>query len=269
MIPMLAIERTLRTAWGFCATGLLVAGCAPTAHLDPYPVADLESSLLAPTGSLEETDALGLAYAILGTEVAIQAALVSASELPGVRRSPEFVAVEIRNCGKRDAARMVVSYPCLGWPQGELAIASTTLTPNENGDYDLELLQIDLGAGAMIDGSATLRVEGVANPTTTERALLAPIAVLDGFPERFDHLSRVGVRIDLTRGSEKVESLAEILGQTYAFRFDEKSGPSVVNYTVRDARNVWTCRTEVDGQRILRSECKTPVGHGDYAVLRF
>lgn len=249
--------------------GLLVGACSPTAHLDPLPLETLEAQLAAPTGALEETDALGLAYAILGSDVALSATLVAATELPGVRRSPHFALVEVASCGQHEAQRMVVDYPCLGFPAGQLGIVSESLTPNENGDYELSLEAIDLGAGAEVDGSALMRVEGVANPTTTERALLSPVARLEAFPERFAELSRVGLRIGLTQGAEEIEGVAEILGQTYSFRFTDTNSPAGALYSVRDARNLWTCRSERDGRQILKSECKTPVGHGDFAVLRF
>jgi hypothetical protein len=253
----------------FPIMGLLVGACSPTAHLDPLPLETLEAQLAAPTGALEETDALGLAYAILGTDVALSATLVAATELPGVRRSPHFALVEVASCGQHDEQKMIVDYPCLGFPAGQLGIVSDSLTPNENGDYELSLEAIDLGAGAEVDGSALMRVEGVANPTTTERALLSPIAHLEAFPERFAELSRVGLRIGLTRGAEEIEGVAEILGETFSFRFTDTNSPAGALYSVRDARNLWTCRSERDGRQILKSECKTPVGHGDFAVLRF
>lgn len=248
---------------------LVTVGCSATAHLDPLPLDQVESALAAPTGALEATDALGLAYVILGADVALNATLVAASELPGVRRSPHFALVEVASCGQHEPARMVVDYPCLGFPAGQLGIVSESLTPNENGDYDLSLEGINLGEGAEVDGDAHLRVEGVANPTTTERALLAPVARLGSFPERFQELDQVGLRIGLTRGAEDVEGVAVILGETYAFRFTDTHSKAGALYSVRDARNLWTCRSEREGRQILKSECKTPVGHGDFAVLRF
>ncbi|MCC7385157.1 MAG: hypothetical protein IT384_25140 [Deltaproteobacteria bacterium] len=247
--------------------GALVA-CGPTVNLEPFPLEAIDDGMATPTGILEDTDALGLAYAAFEAHRFMSVLLIAADQIPGIRRSGRYAGAESSHCADGDEVVKRIDYACLGHPAGRLELRSVTINANDNGDYRLELSEIDVGAGDVIDGSARLRVEGVANPTIPERSLLAPVARLGGFPDFFSTLQRVAVRVFSQRGSEGTDGILEMLGRTYAFQIISVEADRL-RYTLRDARNVWTCRSEVSGRTIGSSECRTPAGQGDYAVFEF
>lgn len=250
------------------AASLFLFACDPTARLQSFPLDDVDAAMKLPTGALERTDALGLAYTVLGTQRFLRASLVAADQLPGLRLASAYAAATASRCARREDLRTAVDYGCLGFPSGELDVRALSRHPNDNGDYALELSGIDLAEGEVLDGSSPMRVEGVANPTEPERVVFAPVATLEGFPRFFTDLEHVAVRISTAGGEQGTDCVTTVLEDTFVFQvlaLDE----AALSFAVRDARNLWTCRSELEGRRIRHSECRTPVGQGDYARLRF
>jgi hypothetical protein len=268
-------QRERRRVGWLCQSGprrscwiVLAFGCSPAGDLVPFPLAEVEDHLAMPTGALERTDALGVAYAAFETDRFMTFAAVVADQIPGLRQSSRYAELDSSACTEKEDLFTRVDYRCLGHPDGELTVRALGRYPNDNGEYELELSGVDLGHGDRIDGTAHLLVEGIANPTAPERAILIPVARLGGFPRFFSLLERVAVEMSTENGDEGVEYLSSILNATFVAEVQEVTDSSLL-YTVRDAGNLWTCRSERDEMRLMGSECRTPVGQGDFGVLRF
>ena len=116
-----------------------------------------------------------------------------------------------------------------------------------------------------------MRVEGIANPLAVEKTTLAPTAIVDGMPRFFERLEQAGIVIDNSRGNEDLYYVVAVLAATFVAQVDEvQSTDEYLVYTVRDAKNLWSCTTRItEDNGLCGSECRTPVGQGDFAELRF
>lgn len=249
--------------------GVLASACSPTGALTRLDVDGIDDRLAAPSGELESTDALGLAYLILNTREVLGVIRPSVAELPGLNRSPLFEQAEVIQCRSDDDQGFVIDYDCLPEKSGKLRVAADRGFANENGDYTLELQNVSVKTGIRIEGSALMRVEGVANPTKVEKTIIAPIGFVTGSPERFDAVEKTAIVVDNTRGKEKLACLTVVLDETYSWSVTDSRRDGELGYSIRDKRNIWDCTSQVDGMSILSSECRTPIGQGDFAVLRF
>lgn len=257
------LSRTLVLAW------LAGAACTPLGALQPYDVDRIEDDIEAPSGELETTDSLGLAYMIFATRAVLAGVSVASAELPGLNRSPLFDQEDVVQCRSEAENGFEIDYACLPEKSGRLRVTAASGFANENGDYRLGLEGLSVVPGLSIDANADMRVEGVANPTMTERTTVAPLGFVNEMPERFRAVEQTAFVIDNTRGKEKLTFVTIILEDTYAWTVTDSRRDGELGYTIRDRRNIWDCTSEVDGTSILSSECRTPVGQGDFAVLRF
>lgn len=243
--------------------------CSPTRVLTPLSLDDVEEALESPSGELEITDAKGLAYTVLATDRLVSTFTIAAPELPGFQRSPLFDPRDLGDCVREHNRGFDIDYVCLGHPSGTLRVEATGEFANENGDYDVKLDAISIEEGIVIEGSAMMRVSGIANPTSPERTVVAPIAYVAGLPERFEAVERTAVVLNNDRGDETLSCVTTTLQKTFVFRSLESPDPEELLYTVRDKKNVWDCISRLEGLSILKSECRTPIGQGDFAVLEF
>ncbi|MBK8012598.1 MAG: hypothetical protein IPK13_14705 [Deltaproteobacteria bacterium] len=266
-------------AFVFAVVSAFVSGCAPFAGFESFALDEVEPALDQPTGVLESTDGLRLTYSILGADRLTDLLRFSASELPGLRRISSSTANTSDNpgqdaeCKQDDGTMVFVDYACLGLRAGGIRVTARAETPNENGDYAVELLGLN-GAPAMttpellIDGEANMRVVGIANPNADDRIIIAPVALLDGLPEDFQRLENVGARLRISNGRWIVDHVASQFDVTFALSVTGKTTDRVA-FRVNDVRNTWSCEAKLEGAIVMETECRTPVGQGDYAVLRF
>ncbi len=245
------------------------AACTPLGALQPYDIDRVEQDLDSPSGELETTDSLGLAYMIFATRAVLSGVTVASAELPGLNRSPLFDQEDVVQCRSEVENGFEIDFECLPEKQGTLRVTNSSGFANENGDYRLQLEDLSVVPGLSIDASADMRVEGVANPTMVERTTVAPLGFVNEMPERFRAVEQTAFVVENERGREKLSFVTVILEDTYAWAVTDSRRDGELGYTIRDRRNLWDCTSEVDGTSILSSECRTPVGQGDFAVLRF
>ncbi|MCA9549092.1 MAG: hypothetical protein KC933_03590 [Myxococcales bacterium] len=260
-----------RVVCSMVAAGLL-AGCDPTGALIPMDLDTIEQALGAPNGELETTDARGLAYTIYNLRTVLQAVEVAAEALPGIDRSPLFEAdaPDLTGCIKDVPRGFEVDFPCLGLVAGKLKLEAMSELANDNGTYQLSLTRASLSEGLYAEGSFQMRVEGIANPVAVEKTTLAPVARLNGMPRFFETVEQAGIVIDNSRGNEALYYVASVLDATFVVQVDEtQSTDTALLFRVQDVKNLWTCTSKLDGNTITSSECRTPVGQGDFAELRF
>ena len=244
--------------------------CTPTGALTRLDVDGIDDRLALPSGELEETDALGLAYLIINTREVLEAIAPAAAELPGMNRSPLFDQSDVVQCRKDDDSGYEIDYDCLPEDRsGALRVDPERGFANENGDYRIELKNISVKDGVTVEADALMRVEGVANPTKVEKTIFAPVGFVRGMPPTFDAVEQTAIVVDNTRGKEKLSCLTMVLDQTYAWSVTDSKRDGELGYSIRDKRNIWDCTSQVDGTTIVSSECRTPIGQGDFAVLRF
>ena len=254
------------------ALGALVvlAGCDPTGALVPLDLDRIEQALGAPTGELETTDARGLAYTVYNARTVLSAVTVAAEVLPGIDRSPLFMPRQLSGCTKDVPRGFEVDFPCLGLVAGKLRLEAMSELANDNGTYQLSLTRASLAAGLYAEGTFQMRVEGIANPVAVEKTTLAPVARINGMPRFFEVLEEAGIVIDNTRGNEALYYVVAILGGTFVIQVDEQqSSDTALVYSIEDAKNLWSCVSKRDANTITESECRTPVGQGDFAELKF
>lgn len=249
--------------------GVVAFGCSPTGALTAMPIEGIDDRIAAPSGELEVTDALGLAYMISATRAFFVGVAASSAELPGLNRSPLFDHDEVVQCRTEEPDGFSIDYDCLPEKEGRLRIFAESGFANENGDYRLQLDALSVEEGLTLDATARMRVEGIANPTKVEKTIIAPVGFVDGLPDRFRAVENTAIVVDNTRGSEKVTCVTIILGETYAWTLTDSRRDGELDYSIRDKRNIWECTSQIDGASILGSECRTPVGQGDFAVLKF
>lgn len=245
------------------------AGCGASGSLAPLDLDQVEQALGAPTGELEATDARGLAYALYNTRSVLEVALAAASALPGIERSPLFTPTDLEGCQKDVARGFEVDLPCLGHPTGKVRVQAQSELANDNGTYELTLARASIRSDLIVDGAFPMRVEGIANPVAVEKTTLAPIAVIDGMPRFFETLEQTGIVIDNSRGNEAVYIVLSVLQGTFVVQVDDKAPEGTLAYTVQDVKNLWSCSSMVKDHEITQSECRTPVGQGDFAELKF
>lgn len=250
-------------------TVVACAACTPLGALQPYDIDRVEQDLESPSGELETTDSLGLAYMIFATRAVLAGVGVAAAELPGLNRSPLFDQDDVVQCRSEVEGGFEIDYECLPDKGGRLRVTTASGFANENGDYRIQLEGLSVVAGLSIDATAEMRVEGVANPTMVERTTVAPLGFVNEMPERFRAVEQTAFVVENERGKEKLSFITVVLEDTYAWAVTDSRRDGELGYTIRDRRNVWDCTSEVDGTSILSSECRTPVGQGDFAVLRF
>lgn len=247
------------------------SACSPTSVLTSMSLDAVEDAIGEPTGELEIADARGLAYRVLGTDAIVRSLAPAASRLPGVHRSPLFPQQDMGSCVEERQGGLHIDYACAGG-SGTLRLDASGDFANENGDYAIAMDGLSTEAGIAIDGEAEMRVAGVANPTAPERTSIAPIAYVEGLPDRYEAIEQSAIVVDNERGHEAMACVTMLLGESFAYEVGEAAHAGELVYRIRDRRNVWDCRSELDRSRglaIAASECRTPIGQGDYAVLRF
>lgn len=252
------------------AGSLGFAGCGTSSSLTALDMERVEQALGAPTGELESTDARGLAYTVYNARTLLDVVAVAAERLPGIDRSPLFTPTDLEGCTDDVARGFEVDLPCLGLHTGKLRLQAQGELANDNGTYELALERASLSPALIVDGAFPMRVEGIANPVAVEKTTLTPTAVIDGMPRFFDTLEQAGIVIDNTRGDEALYYVVAVLDSTFVVQVDEQvSDEATLAYSVQDVKNLWSCSSQVQDQQILDSECRTPVGQGDFAELRF
>ena len=247
----------------------LFSACSPEQKLTALAVEDVESGLANPTGALENTDTMGLAYVILGTHHVLAVLIVSSSRLPGVDRSTLFEHGDIDNCTREVGASVEVDYQCLGHASGKLRIEAAGRFASANGDYDLSIGGASVSAGVTVRGAVAMRVQGVANPTRTERVIMNVTAIASGLPERFEAVHETGIVLDNDDQGERLMFVSRVLGETFAWSRRASTLDTEIIYSIQDRNNYWDCSSRVEDRRITESECRTPIGQGDFAALRF
>ncbi|MCB9653845.1 MAG: hypothetical protein H6729_06915, partial [Deltaproteobacteria bacterium] len=65
-----------------------------------------------------------------------------------------------------------------------------------------------------------------------------------------------------------IDHVARQFDVTYAFSVTSKASDRV-QFRVNDVRNTWSCEATLNGAVVIETECRTPIGQGDYAVLHF
>ncbi len=244
-------------------------GCGVKEALTPLDLDLIEQALGAPSGELEATDARGLAYTLYNARTILEVAVVSAAALPGIDRSPLFVPTALEGC-QRDVPRgFEIDMPCLGHPTGKVRLEAQSELANDNGTYQLTLARASVQPDLIVDGAFPMRVEGIANPVAVEKTTLAPAAVIDGMPRFFETLEQVGIVVDNSRGKEALYYVISVLNGTYVVQVESMAPEGTMVYTVQDVKNLWNCISHVDAHQISDSECRTPVGQGDFAELKF
>lgn len=246
------------------------ASCGSAGALTPLDLDQVEQALGAPSGELELTDARGLTYTVYNARTVLRLIEVAAESLPGIDRSPLFEQTDLAGCESAVARGFEVDMPCLGHHTGKLRLQAMSELANDNGLYELTVARASLSPALIVDGKFPMRVEGIANPVAVEKTTLAPTAVIDGMPRFFETLEQVGIVVDNTRNSEALYYVVAALGTTFVVQVDElTSREDKLVYTVQDVKNLWSCSSQVQDNTILDSECRTPVGQGDFAELRF
>lgn len=261
----------MRPAVYSMAAAALLAGCDPTGALQALDLDRIELALGAPTGELEATDARGLAYTVYNARTVLAAVAVGAEALPGIDRSPLFQPPrQLSGCSKEVPRGFEVDFPCLGLVAGKLRLEAMSELANDNGTYQLTLTRASLTEGLYAEGTFQMRVEGIANPVAVEKTTLAPVARLKGMPRFFEVLQESGIVIDNSRGNEALYYVVAVLDGTFVIQVDEQqSSDTALVYAVEDVKNLWSCVSKLEGRTITDSECRTPVGQGDFAELKF
>lgn len=245
------------------------AACSPTADLKHLSMDEISARVSEPTGALETTDPLRLAYSVLETAYVVESLETAAEVIPGLDRFRLFDRMEARRCQVPYKDGKLVDYTCLGYPSGVLRLIPVHAAANENGDYDIHLNSVSLDGKVQLLSDLRMRVEGIANPLVDESIRLSIRSLGVGLPERYEALDSTGIVFDNTEGDEHIECVTEVYGQTFAFRIRTVRFGEEVTFELSDARNLWECTMDLDGARIAGGHCQTPQGDGDWAVLRF
>lgn len=246
------------------------ASCDSVGALTSLDLDTIEQALGAPTGELESTDARGLTYTVYNARTVLGIVEVGAEALPGIDRSPLFEQTDLSGCMSDISRGLEIDMPCLGHHTGKLRLQAQSELANDNGLYELDVARASLSPELIVNGKFPMRVEGIANPVAVEKTTLAPVAQIEGMPRFFDTVEEVGIVIDNTRNSEALYYVVAALGATFVIQVDEvTSAEDKLVYTVQDVKNLWSCASQVQDNEILDSECRTPVGQGDFAELRF
>ncbi|RMG17765.1 MAG: hypothetical protein D6729_08270 [Deltaproteobacteria bacterium] len=253
---------------GLACAGL-VAGCSPTADLEHLPLDEIDARIEAPTGALEETDPMRLAYSVLETAYVVESLETAAEVIPGLDRFRLFDRMDAERCHVPYKEGALVDYTCLGFPSGTLRLIPVHAAANENGDYDLHLSSVSLDGKATLFSDVRMRVEGIANPLVDEMVRLSVRSISEGLPRRYDSLDSTGIRLDNTADAERMDCVTEVYGETFAFQLGAVRFGERVEFELSDARNLWECHLDLEGARVTGGQCQTPQGEGDWAVLRF
>lgn len=251
------------------ATTLGIVGCGASGSLTALDLDQIEQALGAPTGELEATDARGLAYALYNTRSVLEVASVASGALPGIDRSPLFQPTDLEGCQSEAPRGFEIDMPCLGHPTGKVRLQAQSELANDNGAYELTLARASVRTDLIVDGAFPMRVEGIANPVAIEKTTLAPTAVIDGMPRFFETLEQTGIVIDNSRGNEALYYVISVLEGSFVVQVDDNAAEGTLVYTVQDVKNLWSCTSMVSEHEITNSECRTPVGQGDFAELKF
>lgn len=247
-----------------------LSGCGTAGSLTPMDLDAVEQALGAPSGELEGTDARGLAYTVFNARTILSIMTVAAEALPGIDRSPLFEPESVEGCRSEVPRGFEIDMPCLGYPFGKMRVQAQSELANDNGTYEITLDKAAVEEALIAEGTFLMRVEGIANPVAIEKTSIAPTAVIDGMPRFFETLEGAGIVVDNSRGNEALYYVVAVLSGTYVIQVDEiTSTAEALVYTVQDNKNLWSCSSQLSGNQILESECRTPVGQGDFAELKF
>lgn len=250
--------------------GVLAAACEKPSliHLDT-----LADEIDHPTGDLVNADVHRVAYGALAVLELIDAFTWAGAQIPGIRQSGQFAAIDASACTTAQGD-ITVDFGCMGG-RGRLKVKVRNAYPNDNGDYDLDFDHVSKSASDALDGAIAMRVEGISNPDILDRELLSLTLTLTDAPESYEKIEDTGLLVRNGGVDNGVRGLRYLEDVTFVFDhvkwLDAGIGFNVheIGFNVHDRKNMWTCTATFTGQKLTSGECRTPMDGGDYGILHF